>query len=379
MHEAVDSGQVAGAAHLVVQNGQVVYFEVAGVCDIEEKKPFTRDTIMRIYSMSKPITSVAAMTLHEQGKFQLDDPLSKFIPAFEKSTVLVKVGDSYDIVPAKRQLTVRDVFRHTTGYGYGGGGDPEWEKYYQREGLLYRPPHGMLPPEMTIEQAAEALARIPAFHHPGERFTYGFNTDLLGRLIEVWSGKPLDKYLQEAVLDPLEMVDTGFVVPAEKRARFASCHTWKDGRLAIADKASDSPFTQGFEFLSGGGGLVSTIPDYANFCQMMVEGGEFKGKRILKESTVKLMFTDQLNGKAGGFRFGLGFAIGEVTVGSGDAKRKVNQYSWGGYASTDFRLVPEEKLFQIVMRQRVPTSPELANSLFSIIYEGIESASPMSP
>jgi CubicO group peptidase (beta-lactamase class C family) len=320
--------------------------------------------------MTKPITSVAAMTLFEQGKFDLDDPVSKFIPAFAETTVLEGDGDSQQTVPAKRPITIRDVFRHTTGYSYGDG-KPGVRKYYEREGMLYRPPAGMLPPKMNIEQAAEALARIPALHHPGERFTYGFNTDLLGRLIEVWSGKPLDQYLHGAVLEPLEMVDTGFSIPKDKRARFASCHTLQDGKLAIVDKAASSPFSEGFEFLSGGGGLISTVHDYANFCQMLVDDGEFKGKRLLKPDTIRLMFTDQLNGVAGGFRFGLGFAIAEVEIGSGENARKRNQYSWGGYASTDFRLVPAERLFQIVVRQRVPSSHELANRLFPIIYRGI--------
>ena len=179
------------------------------------------------FSMTKPITSVAAMTLFEQGKFQLDDPVAKYIPAFEKTTVLASDGDSQKVVPAKRQITIRDVFRHTTGFSYGNG-HPNVKEYYARERMLYRPPQGMLPPKMTIKEAAEALARIPALHHPGERFTYGFNTDLLGRLIEVWSGKSLDKYMRQTIFEPLEMADTGFSVPPEWRDRFASCHTLQD-------------------------------------------------------------------------------------------------------------------------------------------------------
>ncbi|MBC8876661.1 MAG: serine hydrolase [Planctomycetes bacterium] len=370
LRAAAEAGEIAGGAHLVVRDGETCHLEVPGVCDIEDQRPFEADTLLRIYSMTKPITSVAAMTLFEQGKFELDDPVSKFIPAFAETTVLEGDGDSQKTVPAKRPITIRDVFRHTTGYSYGDG-KPGLRKYYEREGMLYRPPAGMLPPKMNIEQAAEALARIPALHHPGERFTYGFNTDLLGRLIEVWSGKPLDQYLHGAVLEPLEMVDTGFSIPKDKRARLASCHTLQDGKLAIVDKAASSPFNDGFEFLSGGGGLISTVPDYANFCQMMVDGGSFKGKQLLKPDTIRLMFTDQLNGVAGGFRFGLGFAIAEVEIGSGESARKRSQYSWGGYASTDFRLVPEERLFQIVVRQRVPSSHELANRLFPIIYRGM--------
>ena len=351
LHKAVELGEVAGGVHMVVMDGKVRYLEAAGVCDVEDKRPFKPDTLLRIYSMTKPITSVAAMTLFEQGKFQLDDPVSKFIPEFEKTTVLVEDGDSTKTVPARRQITIRDVFRHTTGFNYAGD---KAREYYEREGMILRPPLGMLPPDMTIEEAAAALARIPGVHHPGERFTYSFSTDLLGRLIEVWSGKPLDEYLRQTIFEPLEMVDTGFSIPPEKRERFASCHTLRDGKLAVVDKAADSPFNDGFAFLSGGGGLISTIQDYANFCQMLIDGGEFKGERILKEETVKLMFTNQLEDVAGNFRFGLGFAISDIDLGSGRNKHKAPQYFWSGYASTDFRLVPEAKLFQIFVRQRVP-------------------------
>jgi CubicO group peptidase (beta-lactamase class C family) len=224
---------------------------------------------------------------------------------------------------------------------------------------------------MTIEKAAVALARIPALHHPGERFTYGFSTDLLGRLIEVWSGQPLDVFLRQTVLEPLEMNDTGFSVPKEKRARFISCHVLLNGKLAVADKAASSPFNDGFEFLSGGGGLVSTVRDYANFCQMLVDGGQFKGRRLLKEDTIKLMFTDQLNGMAGPFQFGFGFAIDEINLGSDESRRKGRQFSWGGYASTAFRLVPGERLYQIFARQQVPDSNDLADKLITKIYDGL--------
>ncbi len=370
VHTQIENGNVAGAAHIVVHQGQVVYFEVAGVSDIEDKTPLEPNTIMRVYSMSKPITSVAAMTLYEQGKFQLDDPVAKFIAAFSKTTVFD--ADTEKIVSANRPITIRDVFRHTTGYSYGRGGHPKIREHYKKEGMQYHPPHGMMPPKMTIADAAEALARIPAYHHPGERFTYGYNIDLLGRLIEVWSGQTLDAYLQQSILKPLGMNDTGFSVPAAKRDRFASCHSLEDGKLVVADKAIDSPFCEGFEFLSGGGGLVSTMQDYATFCQMLANRGVFQGNRLLKESTVQLIFTNQLATVPGDLKFGLGFAIAEVTLGSGDTVRKATQYSWGGYASTDFRIVPEAGLVQVFMRQLVPSSHALADELFPIVYAGVK-------
>ncbi len=378
LHEQVGAGRIAGGAHLVVQGGEVVHFEVAGVSDIEAKTPLRADTVMRIYSMTKPITSVAAMTLWEQNKFRLDDPVAKYIPAFEKTVVLVKQGDSYTVEPAKRKLTVRDLFRHTSGYSYGKDHE-EIRKYYEREGMLYRPPHAMLPPEMTIADAAEALARIPALHHPGERFTYGFNTDLLGRLIEVWSGQTLADYMHEAIFEPLEMVDTGFAVTEQQKSRFASCHAWEEEQLVVVDRAGESPFNTGFKFASGGGGLVSTMQDYANFCRMLLNRGHFKGRQLLAPETIELMFTDQLNGAAGDFRFGLGFAIAEINLGSGDQQRKAKTYYWGGYANTAFRLVPQADLFQIFMRQTVPSTHRVANHLFSVVYEGVESSAVLPP
>jgi CubicO group peptidase (beta-lactamase class C family) len=370
--EAIGEGKSAGGMHLVVKDREELFFQVQGFRDIDDKLPMQRDTLVRIYSMSKPITSVAAMTLWEQGGFDLDDPVSKFIPEFKAAKVLEKVGERWVSVVPKRTITIRDCFRHTTGYGYGGGGNPAFDEHYNRERLVYRPPAAMLPPAMTIKHAAQALSRVPAFHHPGERFTYGFSTDLLGRLIEVWSGQPLDVYVKRAVLDPLEMKDTGFAVSEEKRDRFASCHTDHDGKLAIVDKATTSPFLGGFEFLSGGGGLVSTIDDYANFCQMMVSKGRFHQRQILKPETVTMMFTNQLEETPGDFRFGLGFAIGSVTLGSGDEAREATQTSWGGYASTDFRLVPAENLFQIFVRQRIPSKHGFAGQAIQRVYAGLE-------
>ncbi|GEM_PF-42803 len=369
--QAVEAGQVAGAVHLVGLQSQIVHSHSAGVRDINAKSKMDANTIVRIYSMTKPITSVAAMRLFEAGKFQLDDPVSKYIESFKKTTVWEVIGGKGLEVPANRPITIRDVFRHTTGFSYGGNGIPEVERRYRSSGMFYRPPNAMMPPDMTIEQAADAMATIPALHHPGEKFTYGFNTDLLGRLIEIWSEKPLDQYIQEAVLDPLQMHDTGFNVAADKRDRFASCHSYVNDKLTIIDKFTTSPFLDGFSFQSGGGGLMSTANDYAKFCQMLVDGGQREGVRILKQETLTLMFQDQLNGVAGGFEFGLGFAINQVDLGSGDGKRKVTQYSWGGYASTDFRVIPEERLFQIFVRQHIPSRHELAGQVFERIYQGL--------
>jgi CubicO group peptidase (beta-lactamase class C family) len=276
------------------------------------------------------------------------------------------------LVEPKRPITVRDVLRHATGYSYGL--ENEVAKYYVNEGLTGSGPLGMFPPKITIEKLADGLARIPALHHPGERFTYGYNANLLGRLIEIWSGHSLDQYIREAVFEPLGMVDTGFSVPKDKRDRFASCYSTEDGKLVVVDAAQASPYVEGFECLSGGGGMVSTASDYANFCQMIVNGGEFRGKRVLKATTVALMLDDQgLEASVGRYKFriGLGFAISTAKIGNEQTQREALVYSWGGYAHTDFRIVPGEKLFQIVLRQQIPPAFTLNEELIQKVYSGI--------
>ena len=371
--EEVTAGRIVGAMHLVQKDARGVFFQANGVQDVQSKRSIGRDTIVRIYSMTKPITSVAAMTLWELGKFDLDDPVSDYIPAFRDAKVMQKDGDEYRLVPPKRPMTVRDCLRHTTGYSYGYGEHADLFQYYKKEELLYGDPMAMFPPSMTIREAADRMARVPASHHPGERFTYGFSTDLVGRLIEVWSGQSLDRYLESAVLEPLGMNDTAFFVPPPKRDRFASCHTGDGDETRAVDKSTDSPFLQGFAFLSGGGGLVSTIDDYAKFCQMMIDGGRAGGVRLLKPETVELMFTNQLAETPGDFEFGLGFAISDQTIGKGSDARVAKKYSWGGYASTDFCLVPDERLFQIFVRQRVPSNHRFAREAFRKVHEGLAS------
>lgn len=366
LQDAVAAGRAAGVLHLVIRDGKVVHEVGAGLSNPETGAPFQSDTLVRIYSMTKPITSVAAMILHERGRFALDDPVAKFIPAFTNATVLEKSGDTARRVPPKRPVTVRDVFTHRTGYSYGD--EKEVREFYQREGLRYHGPHELFPPKMTIAQAADALARVPALHHPGEKFTYGFNTDLLGRLIEVWSGKTLDAFLRESVLEPLKMSDTGFFVPAAKRNRFASCFGTGNGRREVVDPAASSPFNDGFVFLSGGGGLVSTARDYARFCRMLVDDGVFEGRRLLDARTLRVMFTNQLPGAGDTFRFGLGFEITDVTLGSGATRRQATEFTWGGYASTEFRVVPSERIVQIVLRQEVPFDNTLAKELAASVY-----------
>ncbi|MAV33836.1 MAG: hypothetical protein CMJ59_00125 [Planctomycetaceae bacterium] len=369
LESEVTANKIAGGMHMVVHAGKVVYFASSGVADIEERVPLDKDALMRIYSMSKPIISAAAMKLWQQGKFRLDDPVSRFIPSLAGVKVRVVEKGEEQLVPPRRPISVRDLLRHTSGYSYGTGHGDAINQAHRREGVLYHGVKGMFPPEMTIAQAADALARIPLIHHPGERFTYGFNTDLVGRLIEVWSGKRLDHYMQAEMFKPLGMRDTDFFVPAEKADRFAACHSLEDGKLVVVDRVSpDNPYLRGMKFLSGGGGLVSTMEDYARFCLMMIRGGELDGQRVLARSTVNTMFSDQLDPASGGSRWGLGFAISSIKLGSGAT---VTGFRWGGYANTEFVIIPELGLIQVFMRQHVPSTHRVSRRLFEMIYEGV--------
>ena len=365
----VASKRAAGAAQLVMINGQVAYSHSSGYRDIGEKLPFTLDTVVRMYSMTKPITSVVAMILHERGAFLLDDPISKYIPEFAAASVIGDPASKQMPVKPKRPLTVRDCFRHTTGYSYGE--DFRVREFHIREKLAYRPPFGMYPPDLTIEEAAAAMARIPALHHPGERFTYGHSTDLLGRLIEIWAGKPLDRVFDELIIKPLGMKDTAFQIDGRLKSRFASAYYQKDGELNVQDSYATSDYNKGFKFLAGGSGLVSTIRDYAIFCNMLVHNGKHGRHQVIKPETLQQMFTDQLAGVAGGFQFGLGFAIDNFKIGAGSSSRMAKSYAWSGYASTTFQVIPELRLVNIVVQQQVPTYDVLGNTLSAQLREGL--------
>jgi len=369
LQREVASKQIVGGMHLVLHAGKVVHFALAGAADIEEGGLLKKDALMRIFSMSKPITSVAAMQLWEQGKFRLDDPVARFIPSFADIKVRVTRNGKTQLVPPLRPITVRDLLRHTSGFSYGRKYGEQVLQDHRRVGVLYGGTKNMFPPEMTIAQAADALAQVPLLHHPGEQFTYGFNTDVLGRLVEVWSGDRLDHYMQKAIFDPLAMRDTGFFVPGEKAARFTSCHAVEEGKNVVVDRVSPhNPYVRGMKFISGGGGLVSTMEDYARFCLMMMAGGELNGQRVLKHATVWTMFSDQLDPALENGRWGLGFEIKPIELGSG---KTVTGYRWGGYANTNFVIIPERQLIQIFMRQNVPSTHRVSRKLFQRIYQGM--------
>jgi CubicO group peptidase (beta-lactamase class C family) len=337
MQTEVDAGRIAGCLALVARGEKVAYVKTWGHQDREKKTPMKQDTIFRIYSMSKPITSSAVMQLVEQGKIHLDDPVSKYLSALKDVKVLVGKGDDAKSEPAKREITVRDLLRHTSGLTYGFFGNTPVDQAYRRARILSG---------ATIEETVTKLGKLPLLYQPGTRWHYSVSTDVLGRLVEVVSEERFDRYLAAHIFKPLGMRDTFFTLPPDRLPRLAQMYT-ADGPDALKPSSPLESFrfvTQPNRFYSGGGGLCSTTRNYLRFCQALLNEGELEGKRILKSETIKEMTSDHLKEiPSGGFKFGLGFAIGTE-----------GEYSWGGAAGTRFWINPKRKLIGIHMIQIKP-------------------------
>ena len=354
----VDREKVAGASVLVSRKGQVAFFETFGMMDLAEAKPVAEDTIFRFYSMTKPVTSVAVMMLVEQGKVRLDDPVSKYIASLGGLKVYVESGI---LEATTREMTVRDLLRHTSGLTYGFFGDTEVDKRYVKAGVLDR--------KTSLSTMAKKLGNMPLLYQPGTRWHYSVSTDVLGHLVEVVSGETLDVFFQQRIFEPLGMTDTGFHVPSDEVARFSVCYGPKqDGGLRVSDDPYRSRFLKRPGLLSGGGGLVSTMGDYLRFCQMLLNRGTLNGKRLLRRGTVEMMTKNQLpegtswNGEG----FGLGFSV-RTTEGRDDT----GEYGWGGAASTHFWISPRHELIVIALSQLMPYSGQLENAVKPLVYESI--------
>ena len=304
---AVDKGQSAGMVLLIARHGKVAYLEAFGQMNASTGEPMPLDAIFRIHSMTKPITTVAALLLYEEGKFKLDDPVSKYLSEFKG--LRVHAGENDETVEARREMTIRDLMRHTSGLMYGMPNGTAVDKMYIAKGI-----DG---PDHSLAEMVTILGRLPLQNQPGTRFNYSISTDVLARLIEVVSGKPIDEFLQERVFKPLDMRDTGFVVPADKLIRFTATHRpGEKGTLQVIDDPAKSRYRTKRKYLSGGGGLVSTARDYSRFCQMLLNAGELQGVRLLRAESAKDMTTNQLPAdalpmKLNGFPLpGLGFGLG---------------------------------------------------------------------
>jgi len=380
----VDAGKIAGALALVARRGQVAYLEPFGHLEIERRRPVTPDSIWRIYSMTKPITSVGLMMLYEEGRFQLDDPVHRFIPAWQN--LRLYVGGNYPVfktAPVERPMTIRDLLSHTSGLTYGFMERTNVDAAYRKLGVADQTRSGY-----TLHDMVDTLTELPLEFSPGTRWNYSVATDVVGHLIELISGKKLDVYLRERILEPLGMRDTSFVLDDAQVSRFAANYERQgDGSLKMIDDPEQSNYRKR-TFFSGGGGLLSTAPDYFRFTSMMQNMGELDGVRILGRKTVELMTMNHLPGGqdltelAQGGMFtetayaGVGFGLG-FSVMQSPARAQIlgspGEFAWGGAASTAFWIDPMEDLTVIFMTQLMPSSSyPLRRELRVLTYAALE-------
>jgi CubicO group peptidase (beta-lactamase class C family) len=367
MKRYIDAGKIAGTLTLVARRGQVAYLEPQGHLEIERRRPVTADAVWRIYSMTKPITSVGLMMLYEEGRFQLDDPVHRFIPSWQNLRVFV--GGNYPTfktAPVERPMTIRDLLSHTSGLTYGFMERTNVDAAYRKLGVADQTRSGY-----TLQDMVDTLAELPLEFSPGTRWNYSVATDVIGHLIEVISGQRLDAYLRARILEPLGMRDTGFVLEDEQAARFAANYERQgDGSLKMIDNPEQSSYRKR-SFFSGGGGLLSTAPDYFRFTSMLQNMGELDGVRLLGRKTVELMTMNHLPGgqdltdlaQAGmftetayaGVGFGLGFSV-QQSPARAQILGSAGEFAWGGAASTAFWIDPAEDLIVIFMTQLMPSS-----------------------
>ena len=375
----IADGRLNGAVALIMHKGKIVYHKAFGYDDPDKTRPIRPDDIYRIASQTKAITSVALMMLYEEGKFGLDDPVSRYIPAFAKQQVLDKFNaadSSYTTVPAKSEVTIRQLLTHTSGISYPQIGTREANAIYYKAGLMA----GIgVDPGRSLEADVNTIARLPLLHQPGEKFTYGFNTDILGFLVEYFSGMSLDAFFRTRIFEPLGMNDTYFYLPASKYSRLVSLYEEKDKKLVRAGARTDFngnintdyPKTQN-NYYSGGGGLSSTAKDYAVFLQMLLNGGTYNGKRLLARHTVRMMTMNQIGDiNRGANKFGLGFGI-TTEKGSALLPTPEGVFEWGGAFSTTYWADPKENLVGIFYRQLWrSTNGEIANKFKVLVYAAL--------
>jgi CubicO group peptidase (beta-lactamase class C family) len=369
VQRSIDEKRVAGVVTLVARRGHIAWLKAQGMMDREAAKPMQTDSIFRICSMTKAITSLAAMMLYEEGRFTLDDPVSKYIPEFKNPKVLVKPasGQTYTI-PASKEITIRNLLTHTSGLTYHWNGDL---------GQMYKDAdvaHGILAYDGTIGNSVKHLAGLPLLFNPGERFEYSLGVDVLGYLVEVVSGKPLDEFFRTRIFEPLGMKDTYFYLPENKVNRLAAAYTFypEKGLSRFPDQpiaednfvySADYPYRGPKKLFAGGAGLCSTAPDYARFCQLMLDGGKMGGTRLISRKSVELMTHDQL-GKIGPDQgFGLGFGVDGVKSPLPELGSP-GQYNWGGFYYTAFVIDPKEQMITVFMAQLHPTGDLNLDRLF---------------
>ena len=396
LNSLVDDEKLAGASVAIGRHGELRYFETTGYAEREIARKFSKDAIVRIYSMTKPITSVAAMALYEEGCFQLDDPVSRYIPAFADTPVWV--GGTEDITATTAQespMLVRHVLTHTSGLTYGFMNSNVVDAMYRELDM------GQPPKEPDLESWTDTLTTIPLLCQPGSAWNYSVSTDVLGRLVEIWSGRTLDQFFRERIFEPLGMTDTGFQVSEDNRERFSALYApLVGGRLGQADpppleergglKLQESVLESRYfahpGVFSGGGGLASSMHDYCRFCQMLLNEGELDGERLLAPSTVRYMRTNHLPGNRDmaamgqpvwsetsydGIGFGLGFAVVLDPV-KASIIASTGEHHWGGAASTFFWIDPLQDLYVVFLTQLLPSSTyPIRRELRTRVYQAV--------
>ena len=377
----LNPGKLPCAATLVARRGQIVWQQAQGLMDVERARPATSDTLFRIYSMTKPVTSIALMQLYEQGRFLLDDPVHKYIPSWRNLQVYQSgIHPNFVTRAPARAMTIRDLLTHQAGLSYGFSCRTNVDAAYRQ---LKLDGHSGL----TLESLIDELSRLPLEFSPGSAWNYSLATDVCGYLVQVLPGMPLDDYFAKNIFRPLNMQDTFFTVPADKLSRFAACYEYQPGdSFRLQDDPQTSHFAKPHGYLSGGGGLVSSLGDYYRFAQALANGGELDGARIIGRKTLEFMRLNHLpNGtdlpsvSIGGFSetpydgsgFGLGFAV-KTDIAKSQTIGSVGEYGWGGMAGTTFFIDPEEDLLVIFMTQLIPSSSYLIRQeLRALVYAAL--------
>ena len=354
--QAVENDNIPGAVAMVVRNAKIVFYKEYGMANNAAGQKMEKNSIFRIASQTKAITSTAVMMLWEEGRFRLDDPISKYIPEFEDARILDTFNEAdstYTTKPAQDQITIRDLITHTSGLGYGViDGDERFRKIYHKAGITDL----FTTENITIEQSVKKLAKLPLHHNPGDAYVYSEGLDVLGYFIEVVSGMPFDKFLRTRLFEPLGMSDTWFYLPKDKHNRMVAVQNqvegkWKKYPITFYD--TDYPIKGAQRFFSGGAGLSSTAKDYASFLQMYLNNGELNGKRIVSRTTVQSIMGNQTGEKFGGELKHYGLAFGVVTGAGQDAGGQGSEgtFDWGGYFNTQYFADPKENIIGVLMKQ----------------------------
>lgn len=374
MQSYVDAQKLAGISSLIARRGKVVHFNHVGMANIAANTPMADDTIFRIYSMTKPITSVAVLMLMEEGRFRLSDPVADYLPEFKPTKVLEPSGM---LVAPQQPMTIRHLLTHTAGLSYGFDENFLIDRLYGQQ--VWGPLEAN--PDRSLAEWIGTIAQMPLAFHPGTRYRYSVATDVLGYLVQVVSGLPFADFLQERIFAPLGMKDTAFTVPAAKLDRFAANYgPCPEAGLKVIDAPRESRYARPTQRPSGGGGLLSTTPDYLRFCQLLLNGGELDGVLLLGRKSIELMTTNHLpdgifvdNDPKSGLGFGLGVSV-QLDLGKGQLLGSTGNYGWGGAANTNFWIDPQEQLIGMLMLQFMPSGtypviPDFRNLVYQALVD----------